>query len=372
MRPIVSNAGSVLEGLSKWIDFHLQPYMKKSSTYLRDSDELLKILSKIKPTRTQKLITFDVVALYTNVDYNEAKCSIEFQLSEDTTIPDKIKVKIMEGLDIIMKNNYFTFGNTQWRQKHGTAMGTPCAPSYVNTYLSTLEEIYLKGKYNNNITLFKRFIDDGLLIWDDKNDSQSFYSFITDYERATGMKFTYDVQDIQVAFLDLWIIKESERYITRTHQKKMNLYLYLPANSAHPPSIIRGMVVGLLGKYRKQNTLDNDFNIIMNLLYRRLIARGYKRHTLEPLFLNTIKFTKNDQEKEVDEKIYLKIRFDPNGPTRRQIISLLKLRELSEELDVARISICYLRAPTIGKFLYHTLMTTYHFQISDGGTQGGI
>ena len=46
----------------------------------------------------------------------------------------------MEGLYIIMKNNYFTFDGKVWHQKDGTAMGTSVAPVYAVLFLGAIEE----------------------------------------------------------------------------------------------------------------------------------------------------------------------------------------------------------------------------------------
>ena len=56
-------------------------------------------------------------------------------------------------------------------------------------------------------------------------------------------------------FLDLTIsINKYRKINTRTYQKAMNLYLYLSPTSAHPPSVIYGMIYGMLINDDKQNS----------------------------------------------------------------------------------------------------------------------
>jgi hypothetical protein len=67
----------------------------------------------------------------------------------------------------------------------------------------------------------------------------------------------------------------------------MNLYLYIPPHSAHPPGTIKGMVYGLLRRYYEQNSLREDFLTIMSLLFRRLVERGWDPKFLQDLFLSS-------------------------------------------------------------------------------------
>ena len=65
----------------------------------------------------------------------------------------------------------------------------------------------------------------------------------------------------------------------------MNLYLYLPATSAHPPGMLKGLVHGVLGHYYRHNSNFEDFNHFKSLFYNHLLARGYQHHQLQPAFL---------------------------------------------------------------------------------------
>lgn len=72
VRPIVSNSSSIMQGLSKWLHYMLQPYLKTTSTYLRDSDQLLEDLRDVQLPEDTLLITFDVVSMYTSINIDFA------------------------------------------------------------------------------------------------------------------------------------------------------------------------------------------------------------------------------------------------------------------------------------------------------------
>jgi hypothetical protein len=66
-----------------------------------------------------------------------------------------------------------------------------------------------------------------------------------------------------------------------TYQKAMNLYLYIPPSSAHPPSCLKGLICGELRRYWLQNTQENFQKMVLSFI-QRLQDRG---HTLQNLIL---------------------------------------------------------------------------------------
>jgi hypothetical protein len=47
---------------------------------------------------------------------------------------------------------------------------------------------------------------------------------------------------------------DNSRITIETYQKPMNLYLYIPPLSAHPPSCFKGLIFGEIRRYWLQNT----------------------------------------------------------------------------------------------------------------------
>jgi len=63
---------------------------------------------------------------------------------------------------------------------------------------------------------------------------------------------------------------------TKTFQKKMDLFLYIPPHSSHPPGLMKSLIYGLLLTYFLQNTHRSDFFDMISLLHKRLLARGHR------------------------------------------------------------------------------------------------
>jgi thiamine kinase-like enzyme len=78
-------------------------------------------------------------------------------------------------------------------------------------------------------------------------------------------------------------INSNNKIEISTFQKEMNLHLYNPPSSAHPPSCLKGLITGELFRYKKQNN-NEDFMKITTSFLERMAARGHKIENLTPLF----------------------------------------------------------------------------------------
>lgn len=72
-RPIVNRITLVGAKIGEYIDCFLQPIMKKTKLYLRDTKHLIQLLDSIKlDGRLVHLATADVASLYTIINHEEA------------------------------------------------------------------------------------------------------------------------------------------------------------------------------------------------------------------------------------------------------------------------------------------------------------
>jgi hypothetical protein len=85
-------------------------------------------------------------------------------------------------------------------------------------------------------------------------------------------------------FLGLKIHIENCRIRFTTFQKPMNLYLYISPSSAHPPSCLKGLIMGELRRYWLQNNPDNFQAILINFI-TRLLNRGHNITNLTPILI---------------------------------------------------------------------------------------
>ena len=138
-----------------------------------------------------KLVSFDVVNLYTNISHELGIEAINSWLSKyPELIHDRFtKEFILESTKLILENNTcnFYFNETMYTQVRGTAIGTKFAPTY-----STLVLAYLGEKLFSEVEIqfgkefaiyikenWKRFLDDCFIFWTKgEGDLENFHSIL--------------------------------------------------------------------------------------------------------------------------------------------------------------------------------------------------
>jgi hypothetical protein len=195
--------------------------------------------------------------MYTNIDTLHAMDTFRqwFASYPEEIPPDFPTDLFLLVLEIVMKNNIFQFDDTFWLQLHGTAMGTSTACTYATLYYAYHERLTLLSPFSTKLLYFRRFIDDIFGIWWDARDQTSWSNFQASLPFGS---LTWETTKLSnhVVFLDLKlnIDPTTHRITTKTYQKLMNLFLYIPPHSAHPAGVLKSIIYGNLRRYWIQNS----------------------------------------------------------------------------------------------------------------------
>ena len=378
-RPIVSCSGSLLYHLGIWVDSHLQKIAITQKTYTKNSRELKDNIIQLSPLPPgARLFTADATSMYTNINTNMAIIEIAQYLHQHSnrfpTIPADA---LISALSIVMRNNVFRFGDTFWHQLQGTAMGTPPAPTYANLFFAIHENRILR-KYSKNLLIHKRYIDDIFGIWipsDDKvKDEEQWKKYVRDIDTYHGLKWLFSPRCNKVDFLDITIsIKENNVLHTTLFEKSLNLYLYIPPHSAHPPGVLTGLVIGNCHRIHTLCSDESDRTSNLRNFLRRLRARGYPLHTLLPLFHRAHLLASSQAADElcttVDDnkkRIFFHLEFHPDSPRspelqtiwRNTVLQPPSMEHLSlvrnnhdREVEIRQMTVAYSRPRNLGNLL---------------------
>ena len=105
----------------------------------------------------------------------------------------------------------------------------------------------------------------------------------------------------------------------------MNLHLYIPPHSAHPPGVTLGTIIGMIKTYWETNTDPKDFIFHASQLYARFVKRGYPHTVLNTHFTtacNRLKTTNNTNDTRVPDyrrQLFFHLLYHPKGIDRKDI-----------------------------------------------------
>jgi hypothetical protein len=327
-RPIIPGHSWITTPASILIDHLLQPLLRRVPTVIADSKSLVVELNeKSFENPDLRLITADVSSLYTEIRLDQGIAFVRQLMREHPDlIPAPLATFITALLTIVMENNYFQFNGEFYKQKKGTAMGTPAAVIFANIFMFILERKELK-RYKNDIVFYKRYLDDIILFVN--GNSEAIKASLQSMQ--ANIKLEFQESDTTATFLDITFFKgprfNARRILdTKVHQKQLNAYLYVPYASSHPDSTKRGYITAELKRYVRNTSSLEDYLETKELLWHRLRARGYPPQFLTRAFSKVryrtrSKLLQPKQPKLVDSNVFFTTEFTP-------LTSRLPLKEI--------------------------------------------
>ena len=288
-RPIVPCTHWITAPASILVDHLLQEILRKANLthIVKDTKSFVNELEHTPmPCQSGVFVTADIASLYTNIDTKLGLTLIEQFLIEQQINKDRQQL-ILDLLFFVMTFSYLSFKGDVYHQIDGTAMGTMTAPVYANIVVYMLERPLLQ-EFQPGLYLYRRFLDDIFAyIEPDLVDR-----FTTRMNGLTPkLKFDFVSHPTEAAFLDLHIHKgrrfrEYNLFDLRVHQKKMNLYLYIPFRSFHTDAAKSSFIQTELMRYIRNCSQQEYYNELKHVFYTRLRDRGYPPSFLRPIFNN--------------------------------------------------------------------------------------
>ena len=100
----------LLENISAFLEFHLQPSAQALKSHIKDTNDFLnKLCSLTKLPDNVILCTVDAVSLYPNIPHEKGLPALRKQL--DNPMEKYISSdKLCDPAEIVLKNNIFKFG----------------------------------------------------------------------------------------------------------------------------------------------------------------------------------------------------------------------------------------------------------------------
>jgi len=286
-RPIVPSTHWLTTPASVLVDHLLQEIMRDAGVthIVKDTKSFINELEHTTlPTRDGVFVTADIASLYTNID-TELGLRLVRRFLQEQKVPRARIDLIMSLLSFVMKNSYLNFRDQIYHQIDGTAMGTACAPPYANIVVYMLEKDLI-ADFSGRVHLYRRFLDD-VFAYLNEDVAEEFMSRMNSLHPK--LRFEFVRHPTEAAFLDLRIHKGSRFtssgvFDLSVHQKKMNLYLYIPFRSFHTDAMKRSFIQTELMRYIRNSSDKTEYMQLKHIFYQRLRDRGYPSSFLIPIF----------------------------------------------------------------------------------------
>ena len=186
VRPIINNNKHLTSKLCKLIDLIIQPILRSTETYIKDSQHLLQKCEKlIIKNQNVFLYSMDFKALYTNVNkLHTVQLITEYiGMHLDSMYITPLAFNVI--LSKIFDYNIFAYKSNgvnkiqYYKQINGLAMGCICGPTIASLFVYILEKKWLMI---HKPLFYVRFIDDINLISYTKLDENDFKSYFLNLE----------------------------------------------------------------------------------------------------------------------------------------------------------------------------------------------
>ena len=125
----------------------LAPLIGKSKRHIKNNGYCVDKINNLDVPPGQKLIPYDVSALFTSIPVPDAIKEVRINLDEDPNLQDRtplLRERILELRSLCLNTTYFTYRRVIYKQKHGAAMGSPVSPIIANLHMEGFEEIALR------------------------------------------------------------------------------------------------------------------------------------------------------------------------------------------------------------------------------------
>ena len=166
-------------------------------------------------------------------------------------------------------------------------MGQPPSPPYATVFFGIHEIQILKRFLQALIPYNQCYTDDYIGVWVPMEGGaceRMWRKFKKEFNNYHKLTWGFSERTNKVNYLDVTVLIENRKVSFDLFAKALNLYLYIPPLSAHPPGVISGLVLGNCHRIYTLVSKPEDQRRHLRNFYRRLLRQGYQQKTLLPLF----------------------------------------------------------------------------------------
>ena len=245
---------------------------------IRNNIEFVNRVKSLRMLPQYKLMSFDIVNLYTNVPVTQTINIVQENLERSGSLNQQEVQELIMLLRVILSQNYFTFDNRFFAQDDGLAMGSPLSGFLADLYLNHFENEYVlshKNRFYKKIISYTRYVDDTFLVFDGtRRQAEILNKYINSIH--PNIKFTLELEnEHSLNFLDLMIQNINNHLKFKIYRKPTTTDITIHASSFHPFAQKMASFNSFVNRLLKIPLEPEDYREELSTIKYIAMANGY-------------------------------------------------------------------------------------------------
>ena len=177
----------------------------------------------------------DITSLHTVIPNDEGLRALK-HFFDQHTVREPSSETLLRLTELVLTLNCFSFWGHYYKKTNGVAMGTKMGPSYANLFVGFIEHQFFSQYHGPKPELYGRYIDDCIgATSSTREELTQFITAVNSFHPA--LKYTWEISDTSLAFLDIKISIEGNGLCTSVFYKPSDSHSYLLYPSLHPSHV---------------------------------------------------------------------------------------------------------------------------------------
>ena len=302
LRPVISMINTAEYKLAKWLDSYIKPNIPTRYS-VSSTGEFLNGLNEVIFDKGDRIVSFDVVSLYTNIPLAETIALVVDELySEKSKRVPPVPKQVFKHLLEEATGGMFIYKDKLMRQVDGVAMGSPLGPSLANFFLGHIEELSVFTNESICPKMYMRYVDDIFAVFPKDISHIPFLEHLNHLHE--NLKFTVEESQPEspFPFLNVSIKINGENADTWVFRKNTDTGVMLNFNAVVPNAWKVGLIRCLLNTGKQICSSETLFGLEVENLKRRFTANGYPKVYFEEAYNKFLGRVGGDKAVESDNK----------------------------------------------------------------------
>ncbi|XP_023213890.1 uncharacterized protein LOC111616747 [Centruroides sculpturatus] len=226
IRPVVEKCSASTFILERRLKRYIYEDLEDNMFLDYDPNKLVKELQELVLMNNEMGTVTDFKSMYPSMNLTSCfNALIEFIVQHNPGLLAYMK-DLYKLADLMCYRSFFAFNGIVYKQRKGVPMGSPMSGLLCELVVCQLEKKVL-GKSIEDIILYKRYVDDVLIIWKNERRIKKFLTMIN--SNYHGLKLKLEQKShTQIHFLDIDIKFKQKCVQTAVYLKLTHVPVYIP------------------------------------------------------------------------------------------------------------------------------------------------